>query len=54
MSEGAQNPAEPDLTEMFDAGDGPGLVCRVCGSVVADTGDYPRAHWDWHEASNGA
>lgn len=54
MSEGAQDAAEPDLTDMFDADAGPGLVCRVCGSLVADTDDYPRAHWDWHEASNGA
>ena len=31
-----------------------GLACRVCGVLVASDGDYPRVHWDWHEASNGA
>lgn len=45
---------EPDVMGIFDARAGQGLVCRVCGSLVADTGDYPRAHWDWHEAANGA
>jgi hypothetical protein len=30
------------------------LACRVCGALVAAGGDYARAHWDWHEASNGA
>jgi hypothetical protein len=54
MSEGAEDAAEPDLTDMFDADAGPGLVCRVCGCLVAQSGSYPRAHWDWHEASNGA
>lgn len=54
MSDETQEAPEPDLTDMFDADAGPALVCRVCGSVVAETGDYPRAHWDWHEASNGA
>jgi hypothetical protein len=54
MSDPAQEATEPDLSDMFDAGAGPGLVCRVCGSLVAESGPYPRAHWDWHEASNGA
>lgn len=50
----AQNDApEPDITDMFDTAAG-SLVCRVCGSLVAATGDYPRAHWDWHETPNGA
>jgi hypothetical protein len=26
----------------------------VCGSLVASSDEYPKAHWDWHEASNGA
>ena len=54
MSDETKEAPEPDLTDMFDADAGPALVCRVCGSVVAETGDYPRAHWDWHEAANGA
>lgn len=31
-----------------------GFVCRVCGVLVPKAGDYPKVHWDWHEASNGA
>lgn len=46
--------AEPDVMHMFDTDAGESLVCRVCGSLVAGTGEYPRAHWDWHEAPNGA
>ena len=54
MAEGDKQAAEPDVVDMFDTVSGHGLVCRVCGSLVADTGEYSRAHWDWHEASNGA
>lgn len=54
MSEQARDQAGPDLIDMFDADAGPQPVCRVCGSLVADTSDYRQAHWDWHEASNGA
>jgi hypothetical protein len=56
MADEDLNAAEPDVMELFDtdSGTGPGLVCRVCGSLVADSGDYPRAHWAWHEAPNGA
>jgi hypothetical protein len=47
--------SEPDVMEMYDdTGAEPGLICRVCGCLVAQAGGYPRAHWDWHEASNGA
>lgn len=48
--------AESDVMDMFDgdAEAGAALVCRVCGSLVAAVGAYPRAHWDWHEAPNGA
>jgi hypothetical protein len=45
---------EPDIMSIYDTGDDLGLVCRVCGSLVASMSQYPRAHWDWHEASNGA
>lgn len=44
----------PDIMAMYDVGADLALVCRVCGSLVASSGEYPRAHWDWHEASNGA
>ena len=45
--------AEPDVMELLDRV-GESLVCRVCGSLVASTDPYPRAHWDWHETPNGA
>jgi hypothetical protein len=54
MMEEIADAAEPDVMDLFDTDAGSALVCRVCGSLVADTGGYPRAHWDWHEASNGA
>ena len=44
----------PEVRDIFDTVTGTGLVCRVCGSLVAGSGEYPKAHWDWHEASNGA
>ncbi|WP_426244835.1 hypothetical protein [Nocardioides sp. LHG3406-4] len=53
MAEGTGAP-EPNLMDMFDADSKDRLICRVCGSLVAGAGDYPKAHWDWHEASNGA
>ena len=54
MADGNIDAPEPDIMDMFDTVSDSGLVCRVCGSLVADTDDYPKAHWDWHEASNGA
>jgi hypothetical protein len=54
MSDATTDAAEPNVMDMFDTASDVGLVCRVCGSLVAATGEYPKAHWDWHEASNGA
>jgi hypothetical protein len=54
MAEEGVNAAELDEMDIFDATTSFGLVCRVCGSLVAAGGDYPRSHYDWHEASNGA
>ncbi len=54
MSERDDSTTEPDVMDMFDTGAGSPPVCRVCGALVADTDVYRRAHWDWHEASNGA
>ena len=54
MAEADATAAEPDVMSMFDTDTPTGFVCRVCGSLVAASGTYPRAHWDWHEASNGA
>ncbi len=54
MSEPTPGAAGPAVMEIFDDSAAPGLVCRVCGALVAPTGDYPRVHWDWHEAANGA
>lgn len=53
MAEENQDASGPDVMTMFDTTD-LALVCRVCGSLVAAAGDYPQAHWDWHEATNGA
>lgn len=39
--------------DLFDEVPG-GLGCRVCGALVPAAGPYPRIHWDWHEATNGA
>jgi hypothetical protein len=45
---------DPDLDRFYDADTGVGLTCTICGCLVSPEKDYPRAHWDWHEASNGA
>ena len=45
---------EPDLDAFYDDGSEAGRTCLVCGALVARLGDFPRVHWDWHEASNGA
>lgn len=47
-------PDEPDVMRIFDEGSHDDLNCRVCGCLVARSGDWPRLHWDWHEAANGA
>lgn len=54
MAEENADAAEPDVMDIFDTDTEVGLACRVCGSLVAATGAYPKAHWAWHEASNGA
>ena len=54
MSERDDDSTSPDVMDMFDTDVGPQPVCRVCGALVAPTDTYRRAHWDWHEASNGA
>jgi hypothetical protein len=54
MVEGDTDAADRDVLELFDAESDTGLVCRVCGALVSRAGAYPKAHWDWHEASNGA
>jgi hypothetical protein len=46
--------ATPDLESFYDDASEAGLTCPVCGALVARHGDFPRVHWDWHEASNGA
>jgi hypothetical protein len=46
--------AEPDELDILDELPDGQLACRVCGALVARGGAYPRAHWDWHEATNGA
>ena len=55
MADATAGHLEPDVMEMYDdAGAELGLICRVCGCLVARVEHYPRAHWDWHEATNGA
>lgn len=54
MAEEDLDGPQPDVMGMFDSQVDASLVCRVCGSLVAAAGDYPRAHWDWHETPNGA
>jgi hypothetical protein len=45
---------EPDVLEIYDESAADELVCRVCGALVPNRGEYPKVHWDWHEAANGA
>lgn len=54
MTDADVSGAEPNVMELYDTETATGLVCRVCGSMVAAAAPYPKAHWDWHEASNGA
>jgi len=46
--------SEPDVMVIYDETMPDALGCRVCGVLVPRSGDYPRVHWDWHEATNGA
>ena len=46
--------SDPDVMRIFDDTGSTGFACLVCGALVAREGDFPRIHWDWHEASNGA
>jgi len=54
MSESVPPGAGPDELEIFDEVSEGRLACRVCGALVLREGNYPRVHWDWHEAANGA
>ena len=54
MSEENADSAEAGVLDMFDTSTGESPVCRVCGSLVAASDEYRRAHWAWHEAPNGA
>jgi hypothetical protein len=54
MSDETAASPEPDVLGLYDDTSPAGLTCRVCGVLVSPAGGYPRVHWDWHEASNGA
>ena len=54
MSDPTPAQAQPDELELFDEVSDEHLACRVCGALVLRAGDYARAHWEWHEAANGA
>jgi len=45
---------QDEVLKIFQDDPEHGLICLVCGSLVPQVGDFPRVHWDWHEASNGA
>lgn len=54
MSETAGQTGAESFMDIYDRGSGEQLACLVCGALVSPDGDFPRVHWDWHEASNGA
>jgi hypothetical protein len=54
MTERDDDATRSGVMDMFDPDTGPQPVCRVCGALVAATDVYRQAHWDWHEAANGA
>lgn len=54
MSEAPGSRSVPNELEIFDRLPDGHLACRVCGALVLANGEYPRIHWDWHEAANGA
>jgi hypothetical protein len=54
MSENPSSDTQPIELEIFDELTDGQLACRVCGALVLRIGEYPRMHWDWHEAANGA
>ncbi len=54
MADAQTDAPDPDVMEIFDAESHTELTCRVCGSLVPRSEGYPRVHWDWHEAANGA
>jgi hypothetical protein len=54
MTESSADVPEPDVMEIYEDASPDSLACRVCGVLVARRAGYPKVHWDWHEASNGA
>ncbi len=46
--------SDPDVMRIFEESATGSLACLVCGALVPRDGGFPRVHWDWHEASNGA
>ena len=54
MTESSPDAPEPDVMDIYDEASPDSLACRVCGVLVARHEGYPKVHWDWHEASNGA
>jgi hypothetical protein len=52
---GPDNGALPrDVMAIFDDDPAAGYACRICGALVSRIDRHAEAHWDWHEASNGA
>jgi hypothetical protein len=54
MSETGGQAGTESFMDIYDRGSGEQLACLVCGALVSSDKDFPRVHWDWHEASNGA
>jgi len=54
MTDDVASGREPVELQIFDDLADGRLACRVCGALVHREGGYPRIHWDWHEAANGA
>jgi hypothetical protein len=53
MTASTEGDSGPESFDIYDENPA-GLACRVCGVLVPRENGYPRVHWDWHEASNGA
>ena len=51
---GVSESSDPDVMRIYDDSTSAGLACLVCGGLVPRDGGFPRVHWDWHEATNGA
>ena len=54
MSDTDSRAGSDSFMDIYERGSGDQLACLVCGALVSPDKEFPRVHWDWHEASNGA